>query len=186
MNRLALVGTPCQIKAIRKMQALNIVPSHMIIFTIGLFCMQCFTLDDLVKQDFARKHNINIADVEKVNIKDKLILRMKSGLQIHIPMEEVEQIAHDACLACSDFANDYADISAGGLGSDDGFTTIIVRNSMGKQIYSEALYKGYIENSTKTTVNSKAKDNKLIKAIKDFAIRKRIRTERMINSANKK
>ena len=144
MKRLALVGTPCQIKAIRKMQVMNIVPSHLIVFTIGLFCMQCFTLEDLMKQNFAQKHNIKIEDVEKVNIKDKLILHMKSGLKIQIPLEEVEQIAHDACLACSDFANDYADISAGGLGSDNGYTSIIVRNSIGKQVYSEALYKEYM------------------------------------------
>ncbi|MDP8203735.1 MAG: Coenzyme F420 hydrogenase/dehydrogenase, beta subunit C-terminal domain [Candidatus Tenebribacter mawsonii] len=177
MKRLALVGTPCQIKAIRKMQAMNIVPSHLIVFTIGLFCMQCFTLDDLVKQEFAKKHNLKIEDVGKVNIKDKLILHMKSGLKIHIPLEEVEQIAHDACLACSDFANDYADISAGGLGSEDGYTSIIVRNSIGKQIYSEALYKGYVENSGVSIITKKDRDYKLIDIIRDFAIKKRIRYE---------
>jgi len=185
MKRLALVGTPCQIKAIRKMQAMNIVPSHLIVFTNGLFCMQCFTLDDLMKQNFAKKHNIKIEDIEKVNIKDKLILHMKSGLIIYIPLEEIEQIAHDACLACSDFANDYADISAGGLGSEDGYTSIIVRNSIGKQIYSEALYKGYVQNHVETICNSKDKDNKLINIIKDFAIKKKIRTEQKINSAGK-
>ncbi len=185
LKKLALVGTPCQIKAIRKMQALNIVPSHVIVFTIGLFCMQCFTLEDLMKKDFALKHNIKIDDILKVNIKDKLILHMKSGLKIYIPMEEVEEIARKACLACADFANDYADISAGGLGSEDGYTSVIVRNSIGKQIYSEALYKGYVQNSVENVNSNKLKDNKLINMIKDFAIRKRIRTEREINSAGK-
>ena len=104
---------------------------------------------------------------------------------MQIPFEEVEQIAHDACLACSDFANDYADISAGGLGSEDGYTSIIVRNSIGKQIYSEALYKGYVQNHVETICNSKDKNNKLINIIKDFAIRKRIRNEQRINSAGK-
>jgi len=186
MKRLALVGTPCQIKAIRKMQAMNIVPSHLIVFTIGLFCMQCFTLEDLMKKDFAKKHNIKIEDIEKVNIKDKLILHMKSGLKIQIPLEEVEQIAHDACLACSDFSNDFADISAGGLGSEDGYTSIIVRNSIGKQVYSEALYKGYIQNNIDKIYSSKIKNNKQINTIKDFAIKKRIRNERKINSIGKK
>ena len=186
MKRLALLGTPCQIKAIRKMQAMNIVPSHLIVFTIGLFCMQCFTLEDLIKKDFAKKHNIKIEDIRKVNIKDHLILHMNSGLKMQIPLEEVEQIAHDACLACSDFANDYADISAGGLGSDDGYTSVIVRNSIGKQIYSEALYKGYVQNNIDSICCSKVKDEKLISIIKEFAIRKRIRTEQKINSVGKK
>ena len=139
-----------------------------------------------MKKDFAKKHNIKIEDIEKVNIKDKLILHMKSGLTIQIPLEEVEQIAHDACLACSDFANDYADISAGGLGSEDGYTSVIVRNSIGKQIYSEALYKGYVQNHVETICNSNNKNNKLVNMIKDFAIRKIIRNERKINSIGKK
>ena len=186
MKKLALVGTPCQIKAIRKMQALEIVPSHLVVFTIGLFCMQCFNLEDLVKQEFAKKHNILIEDVEKVNIKDKLILHMKTGLKIHIPLEEVEEIAREACLACSDFANDFADISAGGLGSEDGYTSVIVRNSLGKQIYSEALYKGYVENSGASIIAKKDQDHKLINIIKDFAIKKRIRHEKHLHDAEVK
>jgi coenzyme F420 hydrogenase subunit beta len=186
MKKLALVGTPCQIKAIRKMQALEIVPAHLVVFTIGLFCMQCFTLDDLVKQNFAKKHNIKIKDVKKVNIKDKLILHMKSGLKIHIPLEEVEEIAREACLACADFSNDYADISAGGLGSENGYTSVIVRNSAGKQVYSEALYKGYVENSGASIIAKKDRDHKLIDIIKDFAIKKRIRHEQHSHVAVKK
>ena len=186
MKKLALVGTPCQIKAIRKMQALEIVPAHLVVFTIGLFCMQCFTLEDLVKQNFAKKHNIKIKDVEKVNIKDKLILHMKSGLKIHIPLEEVEEIAREACLACPDFVNDYADISAGGLGSEDGYTSVIVRNSAGKQVYSEALYKGYVENSGASIIAKKDRDHKLINIIEDFAIKKRIRYEQHPHVAVKK
>jgi len=186
MKKLALVGTPCQIKAIRKMQALGIVPSHLIVFTIGLFCMQCFNLEDLIKQEFATKHNILIEDVEKVNIKDKLILHMKTGLKIHIPIEEVEEIAREACLACPDFANDFADISAGGLGSKDGYTSVIIRNSLGKQIYSEALYKGYVENSGASIIAKKDQDQKLINIIKDFAIKKRNRHDKHLNAAEVK
>ena len=182
LKRLALVGTPCQIKAMRKMQVLNIIPSQLVVVTIGLFCMQCFVLNDLLKRDFALKHTINIEDIKKVNIKDKLILHMKTGLKIQIPMEEVEQIARPACLVCNDFANDFADISAGGLGSEEGFTTILVRTSLGKQVYSEALYKGYIHNRRKNRISSKTDDKEMINMIKDFAIRKRIRNEREISS----
>jgi coenzyme F420 hydrogenase subunit beta len=101
-------------------------------------------------------------------------------------MSEVEKIARDACHACADFANDFADISAGGLGSDDGYTTVIIRNSDGKKVYSEALYKGYIQNDTDRICCRKAKDEKLINIVKDFAIRKRIRFEESLKLARKK
>jgi len=179
VKKLALVGTPCQIHTIRKMQELNIVPSDLIIFTIGLFCMQCFTLEDLVKRDFAAKHNINIEDIEKVNIKEKLILQMKSGITINIPLTEIEQIARPACLACSDFANDYSDISAGGLGSDDGYTTIMVRSTIGREVYSGALNKGYIENAGDEPLFQNNTDNKKIKKlIHEYAEKKHQRAQR--------
>ncbi|MCD4818764.1 MAG: Coenzyme F420 hydrogenase/dehydrogenase, beta subunit C-terminal domain [Candidatus Cloacimonetes bacterium] len=149
--------------------------------------MQCFTVEDLAKKDFAKKHNINIEDIEKINIKDKLQLHLKSGISIQIPLSEIEQIARPACIACGDFANDFADISVGGLGSDDGYTTVMVRNSIGKQVYSEALYKGYIHNKSKCShYHDKEEKNELVSLIKDFASRKRIRAENRMNSSLKK
>jgi len=38
LKRVALVGTPCQINSLRKMQVLNLVPSDVIKFCFGLFC----------------------------------------------------------------------------------------------------------------------------------------------------
>ncbi|MCF7918396.1 MAG: Coenzyme F420 hydrogenase/dehydrogenase, beta subunit C-terminal domain [Candidatus Cloacimonetes bacterium] len=178
VKKLAMVGTPCQINTIRKMQELNIVPSDLIIFTIGLFCMQCFTLEDLLKRDFAAKHSINIEDIEKVNIKEKLILQMKSGITINIPLAEIAQIARPACLSCSDFSNDYSDISAGGLGSDDGYTTIVVRSTIGREVYSGALNQGYIENSGGGFLFQDGADNKKIQTlIHDFAEKKYQRSQ---------
>ncbi len=185
MKKLAIVGTPCQIEAIRKMQLLNIVPSNLIIFTIGLFCMQCFTIEDLAKKNFAKIHKVNMDDIEKVNIKDNLILKMKSNVSLHIPLEEIEEIARPACLACNDFSNEFADISVGGVGSQDGYTTIMIRTSIGRQIYSEALYQHYVENSHGLCHNSrKVNERQLIHIIEDFAVRKKIRSEEINNSKN--
>jgi coenzyme F420 hydrogenase subunit beta len=186
MKKLAIVGTACQIEAIRKMQLLNIVPSNLIIFTIGLFCMQCFTIEDLSKKNFAKTHKININDIEKVNIKDNLILKMKSNIRFYIPLEEIEEIARPACLACNDFSNEFADISVGGVGSQDGYTTVMIRTSIGKQVYAEALYQNYVENSQGSSYDSrKVNEKHLLNIIKDFAVRKKIRSEKRIDSMNK-
>ncbi|MBL7149366.1 MAG: Coenzyme F420 hydrogenase/dehydrogenase, beta subunit C-terminal domain, partial [Candidatus Cloacimonetes bacterium] len=185
MKKLAIVGTPCQIEAIRKMQLLNIVPSNLIIFTIGLFCMQCFTIEDLSKKNFAKTHKIDLDDIEKVNIKDNLILKMKSNVSFHIPLEEIEEIARPACLACNDFSNEFADISVGGVGSQDGYTTVMIRTSLGKQVYAEALYQNYVKNSHGLCHDSrKVNEKNLLHIIKDFAVRKKIRAKEKIDSMN--
>ena len=185
MKKLAIVGTACQIEAIRKMQLLNIVPSNLIIFTIGLFCMQCFTIEDLSKKNFAKTHKIDLDDIEKVNIKDNLILKMKSNVSFHIPLEEIEEIARPACLACNDFSNEFADISVGGVGSQDGYTTVMIRTSLGKQVYAEALYQNYVKNSHGLCHDSrKVNEKNLLHIIKDFAVRKKIRAKEKIDSMN--
>ncbi len=63
---------------------------------------------------------------------------------------------------------------------------MIIRNSLGKQIYSEALYKGYVENSGASIIAKKDRDHKLINIIKDFAIKKRIRHEKHLHDAEVK
>ena len=182
VKKLAIVGTPCQINAIRKMQLLNIVPSNLIIFTIGLFCMQCFTLQDLVKKDFAKKHKIEMDSIQSLNIKDDLILKMKSNINIHVPLEEIEELARPACLECKDFSNEFADISVGGIGSPEGFTTVMIRSTLGKQVYSEALNQGYLKNRFKNNSNSsKTNEDYLLDMIKKFTHKKIERVDKNKN-----
>jgi len=172
--RLAVVGTPCQIMAIRKMQVLNILPSDIIFFTIGLFCMQCFTFDNLMEKGFIKKHHINPADILKINVKEDFRLRMKSGVTLHIPFEEIEDIARPACLSCRDFANDFADISVGGLGSPEGYTTSMIRTTLAKRIFTEAVNGGYI----KTADVSETDKRGMLSLVKTFVQKKRERAER--------
>lgn len=145
LHKLAVVGTPCQIDAVRKMQLLNILPSDIIEFTIGLFCMQCFSMEHLIKGQFLERHHINIENIKKINVKEDFYLHMKTGEIIHIPLDEVESIARPACLACTRFSNDFADISVGGLGSPEGVTTVLVRSINGKRMIANVLSDGSIE-----------------------------------------
>ncbi len=131
LKKIAVVGTPCQIGAIRKMQVLSIVPSDIVVLTIGLFCMQCFEIDHLMDKSFIKNHNVTPDSLDGVNIKEDFMLKLKSGITMHVPLEEIEEIARPACLACKLFANDFADISVGGLGSPDGFTTVMIRTING-------------------------------------------------------
>ncbi len=138
LNRIALVGTPCQIYTMRKMQVLNIVPADSIVLTIGLFCMENFTFDAKATAALEKKLGVAIRDVAKLNIKDDVILTTASGEVLHVPFEAVDEVARPACMACPDFANDFADISVGGLGSPDGHTTTVIRTGIGQKVYNGA------------------------------------------------
>ena len=177
--RLAVVGMPCQIEVIRKMQVLSILPADVITFTIGLFCMQSFALDDLMKKKFAQKHRINLKGIVKLNVKEDFIITMDSGRTLHIPLEEIEEIARPACLACKDFANDYADISVGGLGSPDGYTTVLIRTTQGKRVCAGASYQDYIEKIDKE--NLEVEKSRMLSLIEAFTERKIKRAEKRLS-----
>jgi coenzyme F420 hydrogenase subunit beta len=64
---------------------------------------------------------------------------------IHIPFDKLNNYMRSACNACNDFTNIYADISFGGLGSPDKFTTVITRTKKGDDIFTKALNVGIIK-----------------------------------------
>ena len=143
--KIAVVGTPCQIHTIRKMQHLGVVPSHVVKYTIGLFCMENFSFDKEDQQKVEERLGIKIDEIEKLNLREDFIVTLKSGEVKHVPLSEIEDVARPACFACTDFTNDFADISVGGVGSPENFTTTIVRTKEGEEIYSEARRFKYIE-----------------------------------------
>jgi coenzyme F420 hydrogenase subunit beta len=144
LRNIAVVGTPCQISTIRKMQCLGILPAHLIEYTIGLFCIENFSFTESAQRALEKKYSFQFAQIQKINIKDKFIISVPDRT-IQIPLEEVEPFARPACLACSDFSNEYADISVGGLGSHDGYTTVIIRSKKGEMLFRSAIDDGYIE-----------------------------------------
>ncbi len=143
--KIAVVGTPCQVHTLRKMQSLNVVPSHVVKFVLGLFCSENFSFDYSKIKEVENVIGANLDDIEKLNIREDLIVELVNGEKKHIPLEKMEKFTRSACLACTDFTNEYADISFGGLGSPEGWTTIIIRTEAGERVYQEALRHGYIE-----------------------------------------
>ncbi len=181
LSSIAVVGTPCQIHTIRKMQLLHIIPADKIVLTIGLFCMENFSFDNQARKKLEQRLKIKLDNVMKLNIKDDVILTLDNKKTIHIPFEIVDEIARPACFACTDFANDYADISAGGLGSPDGYTTVLIRSSLGERIYNGAKQKKYIKE-----LNFKSKEDRIIHKtemmakIVSFIKRKEVRAQEHI------
>jgi len=146
-KKLAVVGTPCQIYTIRCMQNLGIIPSHNIEFCLGLFCYENFEFNQQKVEQFEREFTIKFEDIEKIKIKKNLIIQLKGEESlINIPFEDLKDYMRPACNACSDFTNIYADISFGGLGSPENFTTVITRTKKGHKLIAEAQKQGTFVN----------------------------------------
>jgi coenzyme F420 hydrogenase subunit beta len=168
-KKLAVVGTPCQLYTIRCMEDLGVTPSENIEICLGLFCMETFVLEKSQVEMFEKDFNIKFSDIEKINIKEDVILKLKddgSGEKIiHIPFNHLKNYMRPACNACNDFTNIYADISFGGLGSSDKYTTVIPRTEKGSKIFSQVVESGIISCADL----DENKKNKMIELISQFS-----------------
>lgn len=104
--------------------------------------------------------------MEKINIKEYLIIQLKNNRVKYIDFKDIHEFVRPACFACRDFSNVYADISFGGLGSKDGYTTSIIRTNIGKKINNNALKEGYIKESSE--LNTSVKKSEMLAKIISF------------------
>ncbi len=139
LTRVALVATPCQIFAFRKMEALGVVPSESIKFCLGLFCSGNFIFNEENREKMANIGDFSWEEVEKINIKEDVMLHLKGGEVKHIPLEKLDFMKKYACKMCMDYTAQYADISFGGLGSDEGWTTALARTPAGRAALQAAI-----------------------------------------------
>jgi len=138
LRRVAMVGTPCQIKAVRRMEALSIVPSDTIKYTLGLFCSGNFMFGEDERKKIEEKAGFKWEDMKKINVKQNLMIHLKSGKIIQLPLNELDFMKRYACQFCSDYSAEFADISFGGIGADEGWTTVITRTPAGRKIFADA------------------------------------------------
>jgi len=143
-GRLAFVGTPCQIHALRRIQLLSLRKyANAVSFTIGLFCSECFNYEGLIKHFFREKLGIKPSEIVGVNIKGKMILEIRDGGIEKVPLRVVKEYSCDYCAACPDFSAELADISVGGLGLE-GWSLTIIRTDRGDEIFRKAEAKGAV------------------------------------------
>ena len=138
LRRVALVGTPCQIKTLRKIAAMHIVPSDSIRYTLGLFCSGNFIFDDAERKKLEKLGGFAWDDVKKVNIKDELMIHLKTGEMKTILLEKIGFMKRYACNYCPDYSSEYADVSFGGIGAEEGWTTVLSRTPTGRAIIADA------------------------------------------------
>jgi coenzyme F420-reducing hydrogenase beta subunit len=110
---------------------------------------------------------------------DSLAFALRDGRFVYTAHAEVHDLAQDACLACAEFASDYADIAVGDLGSPEGYATVVIRTDRGSRVYDGALRQGYIEERPiQGGSELRSETTRMLATIVARARRKRTRGER--------
>lgn len=138
LTRAAFVGTPCQINTLRRMEVLGVVPSEAVKIHFGLFCAGNFQFGERERKELERLGNFRWTEVSKVNLKEDLMVHLHNGEIRHLPLDRLDFMKRHACQYCEDYAAEYADLSFGGLGAPEGWTTILVRSLQGQALLAKA------------------------------------------------
>jgi len=135
-RRIAVVGTPCEVRAVRKIQQqwdLEREFPGVEITILGLFCFESFDYEGL-KEETKRKFGIDLDKADKTQItKGKYIVTV-DGEDYACDVREFEDVVREGCPYCDDFVSMLADISIGSVGSSEGNSTVIVRSRAGEKL----------------------------------------------------
>jgi coenzyme F420-reducing hydrogenase beta subunit len=133
-RKIALVGTPCEVRAARKIQ-LALMNEHpdLQLTIVGLFCFEAFDYDKL-KEAAQKLMCVDIDSAEKTQITKGKFTATINGTDHTISVRELSAAQEEGCNFCDDFTNKFADISVGSVGTPDGFSTVIVRSENGAKL----------------------------------------------------
>ena len=158
-GRYAFVGTPCQIQALRKAEAVYKALKRKIAFRIGLFCGRRATVQG---QLFTLRHlSVDVEDVSEMSYRQgawpgHLVIRLRDGERLEV--ERARQLPgfsghlfpHPRCILCHDSIAELADISVGDSlrleaeRRENEFSLVVARTEAGKSALQAAEAAGVI------------------------------------------
>jgi coenzyme F420 hydrogenase subunit beta len=139
--RIAVVGTPCEVEAIQAMQARpwtwGASRVDAVVLTIALLCTKSFNYEKLMVDEIRRRRGVPLERVGKVDvIHGQLIVEdHDGGVLVSEPVREFHGAALKGCDECADFLGHAADLSVGSVGSDDGYSSVLVRTAAGQAAF---------------------------------------------------
>jgi coenzyme F420 hydrogenase subunit beta len=171
---IAVVGLPCEIEGLRaiKQQSLKLPDHGAVKYLIGLFCTENFDYRRLFREKLPSL-GVKPRDIKKIDIqKGEFIVHGEGGELIRIKVKELKEAMLVGCNFCPDFAANTADISVGSVGSERGFSTVLIRSEYGSATW----------NMAKDTLE--AEDTHDIEAVQRLAAWKRKRAAKNKEAAN--
>jgi len=157
-ERLAIVGLPCHIHAIRKMEQIFPALKESIRLHIGLFCGLNTSFCGM-NHLFSKTGIHDIEQVKEIKYRDgdwpgRIAITLTSGEKYSLPLQEKNFVNYfyipPRCTLCMDQTNELADISVGDAWlpeysqDNKGWSVCLARTQNGYEVVSEAKDKGYV------------------------------------------
>ncbi|MFW9968047.1 MAG: Coenzyme F420 hydrogenase/dehydrogenase, beta subunit C-terminal domain [Candidatus Thorarchaeota archaeon] len=146
-KKLAVVGTSCNIDAVYKMETSSSGPIKRIrgaeAIRFGLFCTKSYDYPGLIK--FLLDQGIDVKDVKRFAIAGGMMMIEHSGGKAEWKVGELEAFSSSSCAYCHDMNSKNADISCGNVGSEEGWTTLLLMTERGEKIFKQAVKAKAIE-----------------------------------------
>jgi len=155
-RKCVFIGKPCDVSALRNVQAIDISVRENVGFAIGIFCAgtpsQKGTLDLLCK------NAVELNTVRALNYRGNgwpgwFCAKSECGNDLKVPYPEswsfLQKYRPFRCYLCADGTSETADVSCGDAWylrgkEENGISLIIVRNENGRRILHSAVEKGFI------------------------------------------
>jgi coenzyme F420 hydrogenase subunit beta len=136
-EKIAVVGRPCQVTAIRKMQCYDDRPEiKNIRLVIGLFCLWALDYRRLAGHLGGQ---MDITRITKIDIpkNDDFIVYTNGGLA-RVPIDKIKGFVRPSCELCFDVTAELADVSVGSTEWQDDWNTMLVRSETGEKLVESA------------------------------------------------
>ncbi len=135
-RRIAIVGTPCQIRVVRKLVQSGYFRDEYPdaeIFLLGLFCFESFDYRRL-RDHIKGLLDIDLENADKVQIAKGRFVATLGEKEYSCSVRELKEDIREGCRFCGDLVSRLADISIGSVGSPEGYSTVIVRSEKGERL----------------------------------------------------
>ena len=147
-SKIGLVGTPCQIRALRRIQTSplgNRKLAQAVTLSIGLFCMESYKHNSLI-ENYLVTRGLDPTRLTRVGIKKGQFVAYSDETEVlRVPLKELDGFVRGSCTRCVDFTSEYADVSVGAIGSPSGYSTTLARTQAGLELVQSAEKAGFIE-----------------------------------------
>jgi len=153
LEKLAFVGVPCQINAVRKLQLSSPLSEVYLQLSsplsevygkfkliIGLYCFSNYTYD-LMKTYVQGELGIPLSTVKKFDVsKGKFYVYKNDGSVKQVPISKTKEYTWSSCRFCKDYTAELADISVGSSGaSSNDWNSVLLRTDIGVKVFNDAV-----------------------------------------------
>jgi len=147
-KKVGIAGTSCVLQALQKISfyPLNKPFYDNIIYKIGIFCMESFDYDKLI-EILKKEFHKNPEEIKKMDINNgHFIIYDKNGDYSEIPIKNIKKYGPYGCFLCDDLCGEFCDLSVGSIGSEERWSTVIIRNKKGADLFQKLVDRDLINN----------------------------------------